>query len=66
ETLQASYQLYYGIEYDDRLNRLRLDYQLGDRTTLGLAVEQFAGDQRGPFGQFADRDQVAFSITFTL
>lgn len=66
ETLQASYQLYYGIEYDDRLNRLRLDYQLGDRTTLGLAVEQFAGDQRGPFGQFANRDQVAFSITFTL
>ena len=66
ETLQAGFQLYYGLEYEDRLSRFSLDYLLSDRISLGLAVEQFSGNRIGPFGQFSDRDQIALSVRFTL
>lgn len=66
ETVQAEFQVFHGVDYDDTMRRASLDYQYSDRVRLSLALVQFRGDPRGPFGQFTDRDQVAATWTLTL
>lgn len=46
----------------DGLLRPSIAWQLGDNTRLQLGADLFYGDRDGLFGQYAERDQVTFSI----
>ncbi len=66
DALDVELRFYQSLEHHDRLLRAAVGYELNDNMHLKLAVEDFKGDARGPFGQFEQRDQISLTWEITL
>jgi len=66
DTARVEARWYHALDDGDDLYRLRLDYDLGDNSTVYLGGDWFAGRRTGLFGQFAERDRVVFGVRHTF
>jgi len=66
DTFGVDLRWYSSLEEGDELLSLQFNYQFSDRGEIEVAVDQFHGDDIGPFGQFRNRDRVTLSLKYTL
>lgn len=66
DTLKLEALLLHGLDDDDGLLQLSLNYDLSSQLSLQAGVDLFYGTQVGVFGQFADRDRVSTSLTWSF
>lgn len=66
DTLNVEFRWYEGLQDHDRLLRLFMSYQINDRSTLELTLDNFTGTSRGVFGQFDRRDQLSLRFEHTF
>ncbi len=66
EALTLGARWYHSFGDGDDLAALRLEYAVGDETTLSLTAEAFSGTDTGLFGQFGGRDRIVLGIEHTF
>lgn len=66
ETARLEARWYHSFDDEDDLFSARLEYDLGDETTVYLSSDWFSGTREGLFGQFRERDRVVFGVQHTF
>lgn len=66
DSLELSARWYYSKELGDRMISVAFAYAFSDKTRIRLAIDGFAGNASGVFGQFADRDRVTLALAHTF